>query len=284
MAYQPVVIDPENPLGYYTEIYLAQTADERVKRKLGPDYKGGGAVTSILLYLVEHGVVDAVVVARRKKGLYGETIIAKTPEEILEATGPKWSIVPYTLGLREKLTSMDVGRVAFVGLPCQAQFLRQVKMFPLMESDFSKKIYLIISLFCMGTFAVESFLNYIKKSYHVSPDEIENISINGDELVVKHVRGEIRIPIRDALFHLQHGCLTCPDYTGLFADLSAGKALKPGFTLLITRTKLADKIVREASNTGYLKLSEPDEESLKIVIEKAREKIMRSYKYLSTVL
>jgi coenzyme F420 hydrogenase subunit beta len=284
MAFQPVVIDPEQPLGNYIGLYLAKTRDKRVIERLGPSYKGGGAVTSILLCLLEEGVVDAVIVARRKKGLYGETRIATTPEEVLEATGPRWSIVPYTLGLREKLLSLDVSRVAFVGLPCQAQFLRQVKMFPLMETDFSKKIYLIISLFCMGTFAVESFLNYIKRSYHVEPENIENISIQGDSLIIKHTGGEITILIKDALPYLQHGCLTCPDYTGLFADLSAGKALRPGYTFLITRTELADKIVREAADKGYMEIMEPDKETIRFVIDKAREKIIRSYKYLARIL
>ncbi len=284
MAYQPVIIDPEKPLGNYIGIYLARTKDKRVVEKLGPNYKGGGAVTSILLYLVEHGVVDAVVVARRRKGLYGETVIATTPNEILDATGPKWSIVPYTLGLREKLSSIDVSRVAFVGLPCQAQFLRQVEMFPLMESDFSKKIYLIISLFCMGTFAVESFLNYIQKKYRVKPEEIENIGVHGDTLVVMHGRGELSISIKDALPYLQHGCLTCPDYTGLFADLSAGKSLRQGYTAIITRTKHADKILHNAVGAGYLEIIEPDRETISFIEEKAREKILRSYKYLSTII
>lgn len=280
-AYQPVVLDPDNPLGNYVGVYEAKAVDERVRsiRK-----KSGGAVTALLLYLIESKIIDSVIVAKRSKGLRGEAILARTPKEILDAAGSRWSIVPYTLGLKEKLSSSDVNRVAFVGLPCQAQFLRQMKMFPLMESDFGRKIHLIISLFCMGTFTVEGFLNYIKRSFSIDPDNVVSIDIENDKLIVKHQDGEIEISIQEALYYLQHGCLTCPDYAGLFADISAGRSIKEGYTLLITRNKYADKIVHEAHDNGYISIVEADNESIKFVADKSREKILRSYKYLSRIL
>lgn len=281
VAYQPVILDPENPLGAYTNVYEARAVDKRV-RSLRRE--SGGAVTALLLYLLENHVIDAVIVAKRSRGFRGEAIVAKTPEEILDAAGSRWSIVPYTLELKEKLTSSEVGRVAFIGLPCQAQFLNQMKRFPLMESDFGRKIHLIISLFCIGTFAVESFIDYIKRSYSVEPDNITSIDIVDDKLLVKHDRGEIEIPIKDALYHLQHGCLTCPDYTGVFADISAGRSPRTGYTILITRSKYADKIVHEAGDKGYIELVKVDEATVKSIAEKSREKIMRSYKYLARVL
>ena len=278
-GYQPVIIDPEHPIGAYIGVYEARASDERLR---GPGR--GGAVTSILVYMLEEGLVDTVIVARKKKGLMGEAYIAHSPREVIEAAGPRWSIVPYTLGLKEKLVSPEVGKAVFVGLPCQAQFLRQMKMFPLMESDFSRKIYMIISLFCMGTFAVESFLDYMKRSYRISPDDIEGVEVKGDVLIIHHSRGQLSIKIEEALPYLQHGCLTCPDYTGVFADISAGRSPTPGYTVLITRNNLADKIVRDAAEKGYIEAREPGPDILNAIIEKSREKIIRSYRYLSAVL
>lgn len=281
IGYQPVVIDPEHPIGTYVNVYEARAIDERVRRL---EKTKGGAVTAILLYLLEEKLVDTVIVARKKKGLKGEAYLARSPEEILEAAGPKWSIVPYTLGLKEKLVSPDVRKAVFVGLPCQAQFLRQMKMFPLMESDFSRKIYLIISLFCMGTFAVESFLDYMYRSYKIGPDDIVGIEVKGEELVVRHTSGELSIKIEEALPYLQHGCLTCPDYTGVFADISAGSSPTPGYTILITRNKLADKVVRDAANKHYVEIHEAPLRIIEEISEKGRDKIFRSYRYLSAVL
>ena len=281
IGYQPIVIDPDHPIGTYVNVYEARAVDKRV-RALGK--RSGGAVTAILLYLLEEKLVDTVIVARKKKGLRGEAYLARTPREILEAAGPKWSIVPYTLGLKEKLVSPEVKKAVFVGLPCQAQFLRQMKMFPLMESDFSRKIYLIISLFCMGTFAVESFLDYMYRSYKISPEDISGIEVRGEELVVRYKDGELSIRIEEALPYLQHGCLTCPDYTGVFADISAGSSPTPGYTVLITRNKLADKIVRDAANSNYIEIHEATVKIIEEISEKGRSKIFRSYKYLSAVL
>ncbi len=277
---QPIVLDVEHPIGTYVNIYEARALDPRIasmRRK-------GGAVTAILLYLLEKGIIDSVIVARKKKGLKGEAFLAKTPEEVLQAAGSKWSIVPYTLGLKEKLLSPDVRKTAFVGLPCQAQFLRQMKMFPLMESDFSRKIYLIISLFCMGTFAVESFLNYMHRSYRLQPEDIVNIEVVKDKLLIIHRSGELEIDISEALPYLQHGCLTCPDYTGVFADISAGRSPESDYTVLITRNKLADKIVKDAAGEGYIELHEASVKTMDAILEKGREKVFRSYKYLSAVL
>ncbi|OYT38869.1 MAG: coenzyme F420 hydrogenase [Desulfurococcales archaeon ex4484_58] len=281
IAYQPIVLDPDKPLGNYIVVYDARTRDQRVRER---KKTGGGAVTSFVIYLIEKNIVDAVVVARRKKGLVGEIVVARSAEEILSTVGNRWSVVPYTLKLREILSSSNIRRVVFVGLPCQAQFLKQMKMFPLMESDFSSKIYLIISLFCMGTYAIEGFIDYMKRTYSIKAEDIVDIHVAGDKLVVKHSSGVLEIPISETLYYLQHGCLTCPDYTGVFSDLSAGMSSKPGYTLLIVRNKLVDKLLHEAETHGYLELEEASTESIEYVINKSREKMRKAYEYLSHIL
>jgi len=280
VSFQSFIIDPEYPMGMYIHVYEAEAKDSRIKER----GKAGGAVTAILLYLLEEKIVDTIIVARKKHGLRGETYVVKTPEEILEAVGSIWSVVPYTLGLKEKLLSPEVKKSVFVGLPCQAQFLRQMKMFPLLESDFSSKIYLIISLFCMGTFAIESFLSYVHTSYRVSPDDITSVEIVKDKLLIKHVKGELTISVDEVLPYLQHGCLTCPDYTGVFADISAGRSPESESTLLISRNKMADKIIRDAASKGYIGIREASVKVIDNAIEKSREKILRSYKYVSTLI
>ncbi len=279
--FQPISLDPDKPLGNYVSIYLARTRDKRVREH---KKKGGGAVTSFVIYLVEKNIVDGVVVARRKKGLVGEIVLARTPEEILATAGNRWSVVPYTLELKNILSSPSIRRVAFIGLPCQAQFLRQMKMFPLMESDFGSKIYVIISLFCMGTYAMESFIDFIKREYSIGAEEITNIELSGNKLVVRYGEKSIEIPVEETIYYLQHGCLACPDYTGVFSDLSAGRSVSEEYTLLIVRNKLVEKLLHDAEKNGYLELLDPSEEELEIVINKSREKMKRSYEYLLNIL
>ena len=163
------IVSRDKPIGDYVSIYLARAADENIrKRRVG----SGGAVTSILIYLLEKNIVDAIVVAKRKKGLEGEIAIAKSRDEILKVAGDRWNVLPFTAKLRETLAEEEINKVAIVGLPCQAQFLRQMKLFPLLETDFSRKIYLVVSLFCMGTYATEAFLNFLKMMYKLEPEKI----------------------------------------------------------------------------------------------------------------
>ncbi len=278
MAFRPTPIDPSNPLGKYIGAYLARSTDKKIRTE------GGGAVTAILLYLLDKKKIDGVVTAKKTRGIKGEVVLAKTRSEILRAAGNRWSIVPYTMKLKETLLSAEIKRIAFVGLPCQAQFLRQMKMFPLMESDFANKIYIIISLFCMGTFAVESFADYLARWYNIPLEEVENIDIEGDYLVILYSDKKLRLPIDSIIYHIQHGCILCPDYTGIFADISAGRASREGYTLILTRSRLADNIVNNAAHNGYLEISEAAEEEIRYVRERALDKLNRSVKYITRIL
>ncbi len=59
-------VTPDKPLGEYLNIYLARsTKPEILNRK--PN--GGGAVTSLLVYMLDKRIVDAVVTVRKNMGL-----------------------------------------------------------------------------------------------------------------------------------------------------------------------------------------------------------------------
>ncbi len=282
MGFYGLVVSPDKPLGEYVKIYLARSKDpEVVKRKPG----SGGAVTTLLLYMLDEGIVDAVVVAKKIKGLQGEVIVARKREEILEAAGSRWSVIPFTLRLKDTLFSSDVRKAALVGLPCQAQYLYQVKNYPLLETDFSDKIGVIISLFCIGTFATEAFLAYIHRTKGIPPEKIYNIKFEKGTLIIIHDKGELELRVDEVLPYMQLGCLMCPDYTGVFADLSAGVSEHhPGYTVLITRNDEADKIVRSAAEKGYLELREAGPIVVEELEIKARGKITRAMNYMARIL
>jgi coenzyme F420 hydrogenase subunit beta len=245
----------------------------------------GGAVTTLLLYMLDEGIVDAVVVAKKVKGLQGEVVVARSRDEVLAAAGSKWSVIPFTLKLKDTLLSSEIRKTAIVGLPCQAQYLYQVKNYPLLETDFSDKIGFIISLFCIGTFATEAFLAYIHRAKGIPPEKIYNIEFKEGKLVVIHEGGELKLSADEALSYTQLGCLICPDYTGVFADLSAGTSEHyPGYTVLITRNSEADKLVREAADKGYLELRKADPIILEELEIKARGKITRAMNYMTKIL
>ncbi len=268
-------------LGSFLNVYLGRAKEEEILKERKAS---GGAVTAITLYALENGKVEAIVAAKRTKGLEGEVVIAKTREELLKAAGNSWSIVPFASRLRNRIYEEDLHSVGMVCLPCQAQFFGQMKSFPLVEADFGERISFIISLFCMGTFAFEAFLNYLYMKYGVKGEEISDIKLSGENLEVIHERGVLRIPIKEVYLYLQVGCLVCTDYTGTWADISAGTvSSKPGWTVLITRSKIGEELVNGAKKGGYLEVQQGSG-VLGEVLQKAQEKMKRAQQNMMYLL
>ncbi len=276
------LVSIENPIGDYLEVYLAKSADEEIRKK---KTASGGAVTSLLIYMLENGIVDGVVVAKRIKGLHAELIVARNRREVLEAAGNRWSVLPYTAKFREALQDDSLKKLAVVGLPCQAQFLWQMRSFPLLETDIVSKIYLVISLFCLGTFATEAFVDLLRLKYGLDPGKIASISLVKNYIKVIYGEEEKKIPLQEVLPYVQTGCLVCPDYTGIFSDISAGIAEShPGYTVLIIRDEKAKKLVLEAKEKGYLELVKAGSDVVEEIETKARGKIVRATRYMSILL
>ncbi|NJE54291.1 Coenzyme F420 hydrogenase/dehydrogenase, beta subunit C-terminal domain [Thermococcus sp. 21S9] len=271
----------ETLLGQIRAVYLGRATDEEIlKRKVA----SGGAVTAMLTYALEKDIIDGVVTAKRTKGLEGEAVVARTKEELLETAGNRWSIVPFAARIKAKIEEEDLKRVAVVCLPCQAQFFGQMRDFPILETDFGNRIKYIVSLFCMGTFAFEAFLNYLRVKYGVRAEEIEDIKLSGDFLEIHRETGVLAIPLKEAFSYLQTGCLVCSDYTGVWSDVSAGFVeSEPGWTVLITRNQRGEELVRGAEREGYLELRDGSH-VLGDVLKGAREKLARAQKNMAQLL
>jgi len=268
----------ENLLGQIRSVYLGRATDQEIlKRKVA----SGGAVTAMLTYALEKDLIDGVVTAKRTKGLEGEAIVARTKEELIEAAGNKWSIVPFAARIKTKIEEEGLKRVGVVCLPCQAQFFGQMRDFPILETDFGNRIKYIVSLFCMGTFAFEAFLNYLRVKYGVRAEEIEDIKLSGDFLEIHRETGVLAIPLKEAFSYLQTGCLVCSDYTGVWSDVSAGFVeSEPGWTVLITRDQHGEELVRGAEKEGYLELRDGSH-VLGEILKKAREKVARAQRNMA---
>ncbi|WP_297435931.1 Coenzyme F420 hydrogenase/dehydrogenase, beta subunit C-terminal domain [Thermococcus sp.] len=268
----------ENPLGNFLGIYLARATDEEIRNQ---KVASGGAVTALLAYALEKGLVDGVVAAKRTEGLEGQAVVARSKKELLEAAGNKWSIVPFASRMKAKIEEEDLKEVAVVCLPCQAQFFAQMRDFPMLESDFGERIRYIVSLFCMGTFAFEAFLNYLRMKHEIRAEEVKDIRLKGDVLEVHHDDTVLAIPLKEAYSYLQTGCLVCTDYTGVWSDISAGFVEnEPGWTVVITRNGRGEELVKGAEKEGYLELRDGSH-VLGEVLKRAREKVARAQRNMA---
>ncbi|MEO2151299.1 MAG: Coenzyme F420 hydrogenase/dehydrogenase, beta subunit C-terminal domain [Thermococcus sp.] len=268
----------ENLLGQFRGVYLARAKDEEILRR---KVASGGAVTALLCYALDKGLVDGVVTSKRVKGFEGKAVVARNREELLEAAGNSWSIVPFAARIKAKIEEEDLKEVAIVCLPCQAQFFGQMRDFPILETDFGNRIKYIISLFCMGTFAFEAFLNYLRVRYGVRAEDIKDIRLGREFLEVHHDDTVLAIPLKEAFSYLQTGCLVCTDYVGLWSDVSAGFVeSEPGWTILITRNARGEELVKGAEKEDYIELRDGSH-VLGDILKRAREKVARAQRNMA---
>jgi len=109
-------------LGSVSQGYLGYAGDESVRDKAA----SGGAVSAILIDLLEQGVIDGALVSRvvvRDGEIGVESFIARTREEILSARSSIY--MEFSMNAAFRLLAEDPGRLAVVALPCHIQNLRR---------------------------------------------------------------------------------------------------------------------------------------------------------------
>ncbi|WP_297521570.1 Coenzyme F420 hydrogenase/dehydrogenase, beta subunit C-terminal domain [Thermococcus sp.] len=271
----------ENLLGQIRGVYLSRATDGDILRR---KVASGGAVTAMLLYALEKNLVDGVVAAKRTRGLAGEPVVARTREELLETAGNSWNIVPFEEMIKARIEEEGLKRVAVVCLPCQAQLFGQMREFPLLEADLSCRVRYVVSLFCRGIFVFGAFINHLRIRYGIRGEEITNVRLGEGHLIIQRGREELVIPLREVCPYLQTGCLICSDYTGVWSDVSAGSVERePGWTVLITRNRRGEKLVRGAEREGYLELRDGFH-VLEDVLREAKNKLERARENMKRLL
>jgi coenzyme F420 hydrogenase subunit beta len=108
----------DEPSGVYKDIVLARATDP-VLAEVGQD---GGLVSAILVYALEHDMIDAALVSYLEgdgstwKAIPG---VARTREEIVASAGSRYTYSANTLAYNDAIES-GAERIALVGMSCQS--------------------------------------------------------------------------------------------------------------------------------------------------------------------
>src|SRR5690606_8516883 len=107
----------------------------------------GGALTALLCHLLEAGAVAAViqVTASNEPRYANQTVVSRTPEEVLAAAGSRYAPSAPLDGLPERLDGRT--RYAFVGKPCDVAALRALAK---LDARIDAQIVYVLSFFCAG--------------------------------------------------------------------------------------------------------------------------------------
>jgi len=292
--------DPaEKLIGVYVEAHSARAVDPTVRAR-GAD---GGAVTALLMHALDSGFLDCVVtmgytVTDSKffmgGGLPLKTVpvAAATRDAVLEASASKYAPGSAITGLGEAAAMYAEGELGVVCLPCEVQGLRKLHTTwmatvkyggPGMEKH--ERPVFTIALFCTHIFNYDKLMKeFLIEKHHIDPTQVTKINIKKGHLLVYY--GEevvLDARLKEIKDCAQDYCNFCEDFTGEYADLSAGFDGSPmGWTTLIVRTERAKKLVESAIEAGAIEarpLSEV-EPGMERVLKLSARKKMRPAPYI----
>jgi len=256
---------PFDPIiGHYLGLYIGYATDKRVRFNAA----AGGVATALLAYALEKKIIDGAIVVRMRPGKLpmGECFIAYTLEDLFSAAGSKYCPVNFSKCFKKLETGK---RYAIVTLPCYAYGIRKlIEINPMLRS----KIVLIIGLLCGG---MPSYLGtiYLLKTYGLEGYFIRRLEYRGGGwpgrlLIEGRQAGQqklVTMPYPDywrGLFNYfqPFRCTICNDGFNSFADISVGDAWHPeiiksdkeGTSLIITRSKLGEHLIKEAFKAGKI--------------------------------
>ncbi len=245
------------PLGRIISTSIVRAADDEIRERA----TDGGAVTGILLRLMDTGRIDGAIVSKHVGLFNREPYLATSREDILSACGSFYDTSPgmvlysehystYSPSVQALSAVKKIGarKVAFVGTPCQIVTLRKMQALGVVPSD---AIYCLLGLFCSGNFA---FDDYSRKRLEKIGDfkwgEVKKINIKGSMYVYLNNGSIHTLPLDELDFIMRPACRYCDDYTAEFADLSfGGIGAKEGWTTVLTRTQLGMDILNHAERS-----------------------------------
>ncbi len=244
-----------NHIGHYQDTLIGKCLDNQVLQNAS----SGGIVTTILIKALEKKLIDGAITTSFDFNHAPLTKIAATKQEILDASGSKYTITSPNKIIRE----LEKGKTyAFVGLPCQ---IHGVRLLQKNNNPLAKQIKFCIGLFCGRTMSPEA-TDYMFSKLKIFPADIKSFSYRGstwpkgffvETLDKQYSLHKHYYDLFNLMFNPER-CLACPDYTSEFADISVGDCWlreKKEHSTIIVRTKEGKKLISIIKNEVQIQKS-----------------------------
>jgi coenzyme F420 hydrogenase subunit beta len=212
----------------------------------------GGAVTAVLIYLMEAGEIDGALIATEsdEDPWKAEGFIATTPEELVENTG---TIYNQTMALGHLDFSKwddkfdkpweDVS-LALVGTPCEIEGIRALQDFEWeygSQEEGVRAIEYTIALMCTKNFNYRQLIGeQLREKRGIDIGNVGKMDVLHGKLMVDDLDGERVLTEDIENFHdaALKGCDECADFTGFCADLTVGSVgSSEEYSSVIVRTE-----------------------------------------------
>lgn len=244
----------EGIFGVYRHIFVARTRDRAVLERA----QDGGIVTALLAWARQAGRIDGAVVAAVVEGdapCFPTPRLATTVEEIRASAGSWYTYCPNNLALQEA-KQRALGRLAFVGVPCQitplrksaqadATLLQTVGKKPQVVArqlgylrDPAQRVAFSLGLFCTEVFRPELMSERVAQQMQIPLSDIAKVNVKGEVRIYRKSGELARIPLAEAMRDYQRpACRHCGDFSAELADISCGGVGTDGATIVVLRTQ-----------------------------------------------
>ncbi len=262
--------EPDNVLlGSYIDCYTGHATDYDIRYNAA----SGGLVTQLLIFALEEGIIDGALVTKMSKEhpLEPEPFIARTKEEIIEASKSKYCPVPANIALKEILESKEDEKFAVVGLPCHIHGIRKAE---LINNGLKEKIILHAGIFCVHTINF-SGSEFLLQRLKIERNEVKKMNYRGEgwpgSMLIELKSGDKMFIQISEYYDTRFGsfiptrCTLCSDHACELADISFGDAWLPelandilGKSIIISRNELTEEILQSMVSRKIIELNEID--------------------------
>jgi len=246
--------------GPVVDMRIGHSTDPALRRQAS----SGGALSALLVHLIETGAVDYVLqtAASDDDPLGNMTVHSRKAFQVAAAAGSRYAPSAPLAGVEEALA--HDARFAFVGKPCDVAALRALAR---IDPRVDAHIPFMLSFFCAGVPNRRGAEKVVEK-LGFRPEDVTAFRFRGDGWPGQakavgpcgETRGMSYAESWGGILsaHVQFRCKICPDGTGGFADIVCADAWETdaagyplfeeaeGESLIVARTEAGAALVREA--------------------------------------
>ncbi len=246
----------EEASGIYSDIVLARAADP-ILHEVGQD---GGLVSAMLVYALEHDIIDAALVSYLEgdgstwKAIPG---IARTRDDVIASAGSRYTYSANTMAYMD--LEKDEERIALVGMSCQSSSPPAMKQRK--AGKVGRRISLNIGLLCSKTFDDAIFEELFEAKYGLKKQDMRKMNIKGVFQIWMKNGDYHEIPLKECHAWTREGCKMCPDFAAEHADISTGGiGAFNDWTLTIVRTETGRELLERMHKDGWVELRPGDDD------------------------
>ncbi len=243
----------------------------------------GGALSAMLVHLLESGEVDGVVqtMADPDAPMGNVTVISRDVDAIRHAAGSRYAPSSPLAEIAPLLEGTE--RFAFVGKPCDVVALRALEA---QDARVSKRFPVMLSFFCAGVPSLEGAAGILTalevEERDLAAFRYRGMGWPGRATATTQDGAERSMSYHDSWgkilsHHVQHRCKICADGTGVAADVVCADAWKAdengyplfeeedGISLIVARTDKGARLIAEAEVAGVLAVEGFDKGELRSI-------------------